>query len=567
MSIMTRIATLGPAGSDSAAAARIYRPEAEVVLYGHSSEAMNSFVQKEADLAIIPVYNTREGEGKHYFRLMDALTTGYWHDNVVVPINLSIGALDDNVDLRGVTKVIARTTVLRQCDDFLATTLPQATLVATPSIETAIDETRRGRHARHLIIDSEPLLKSHGLKIVQRDIAPHNRTRFAVLAHTPHQHTGYDATSIITVPLADRVGLLVDTLNEFTKRGISIINLHSENDVKTQKLQIYLEAEGHRDHPLMAEALTNIENKVIQQPGCLKILGSFPRVDMRAKHIKSFGFIGTGQMSQWFAEQLRSDGYETIITGRSSAIAPEDMIGTVDVVAICVPISATTETINRYAPLLRDGQALIILAGEARAPLAAALERCTDGVEVMLVHNLWGPQAATMKDKNVAVVRTPRSGRLCNEFESFLYKFGAEIHNDSADQHDLLMGMCQKLPTSLSVALAMCLPQLGIEAEELDRHSTLTSLYSVLSMARVHNQRARTYAEIMAAGGAGQKVVDQFIENLTQIAELAGEKRIDELTDLIDRNTTTIGDKFLRKKMQQARSIDTALSDIGYKDD
>jgi chorismate mutase/prephenate dehydratase len=228
MSIMTRIATLGPAGSDSAAAARIYRPEAEVVLYGHSSEAMSSFVEKEADLAIIPVYNTRESEGKHYFRLMDALTTGYWHDNVVVPINLSIGALDDNVDLRGVTKVIARTTVLRQCDDFLATTLPQATLVATPSIETAIDETRRGRHARHLIIDSEPLLKSHGLKIVQRDIAPHNRTRFAVLAHTPHQHTGYDATSIITVPLADRVGLLVDTLNEFTKRGISIINLHSE---------------------------------------------------------------------------------------------------------------------------------------------------------------------------------------------------------------------------------------------------------------------------------------------------------------------------------------------------
>jgi chorismate mutase/prephenate dehydratase len=95
-------------------------------------------------------------------------------------------------------------------------------------------------------------------------------------------------------------------------------------------------------------------------------------------------------MSQWFAEQLRSDGYETIITGRSSAIAPEDMIGTVDVVAICVPISATTETINRYAPLLRDGQALIILAGEAWAPLAAALERCTDGVEVMLVHNPLG---------------------------------------------------------------------------------------------------------------------------------------------------------------------------------
>ena len=60
-----------------------------------------------------------------------------------------------------------------------------------------------------------------------------------------------------------------------------------------------------------------------------------------------------------------------------------------------------------------------------------------------------------MKDKNAAVVRTNRAGALCSEFEAFLYKHGAEIYQDSAAQHDLLMGVSQKLPTAISIAMAL----------------------------------------------------------------------------------------------------------------
>ena len=77
----------------------------------------------------------------------------------------------------------------------------------------------------------------------------------------------------------------------------------------------------------------------------------------------------------------------------------------------------------------------------AENALDAALEKTRPGVEVMLVHNLWGPQAATMKDKNAIVVRTGRSGTFCSEFEAFLYKHGASIFQDSAAKHDLLMGI------------------------------------------------------------------------------------------------------------------------------
>ncbi|MBT8362220.1 MAG: prephenate dehydrogenase/arogenate dehydrogenase family protein, partial [Deltaproteobacteria bacterium] len=170
-----------------------------------------------------------------------------------------------------------------------------------------------------------------------------------------------------------------------------------------------------------------------------------------------------------------------------------------------------------------------------------------------------------MKDKNVAVIRTRRSGSLCSEFESFLYKYGAEIYLDSPDKHDLLMGVGQKLPTSISVALAMTLNQHQISCEDIDSHSTLTSLYGVLAMARVHYQNARTYAEIMATSGEGRKIVNSFIKNLQKILDLAEAKRIDELCTIIEQNKENIPSAFLKTKMEQAQAVDAVLSDVGFK--
>ncbi|NNK93727.1 MAG: prephenate dehydrogenase/arogenate dehydrogenase family protein, partial [Desulfobacterales bacterium] len=466
----------------------------------------------------------------------------------------------DNVEL-----IIGRSSVFRQCEEYIGQYMPQATLVSVSNLERAIIEFKRAAQANQVLIESEQIIKRSGLHLIDRELAPYNRTRFAVIGNDPHAQSGYDATSIITRPLPDRVGLLVDTLNEFTRRGINILDLRSENDIKTQKLQIYIEAEGHQDGTLLSEALQMIENSVIQEKNCIKILGSFPRVDMRVKKIKSFGFIGTGDMSIWFAKKLGNEGYKTIITGRRSEIRPEDMIEKVDVVVICVPISVTSQIIKRYGHLLREGQALILLAGESENPLDTALEHTIDGVEIMLVHNLWGPQTLIMKDKNVAVIRTRRSGSLCSEFESFLYKYGAEIYLDSPDKHDLLMGVGQKLPTSISVALAMTLNQHQISCEDIDSHSTLTSLYGVLAMARVHYQNARTYAEIMATSGEGRKIVNSFIKNLQKILDLAEAKRIDELCTIIEQNKENIPSAFLKTKMEQAQAVDAVLSDVGFK--
>jgi len=391
-------------------------------------------------------------------------------------------------------------------------------------------------------------------------VVSHNRTRFSVIGHEPTSASGYDATAIITRPLRDRVGMLADILGEFTRRGINILDLQSENDIQTQKLRIYIEIEGHIESPLLLDAIKTIESVVIQEEEALKVLGSFPRVDMRVKKIKSFGFIGSGAMSTWFADRLENEGYKTFITGRGTELTPEAMINQVDVVLVCVPISVTASVIRSYGPLLQDGQALIILAGESENTIATAMQATTQGVEVMFVHNLWGPQAITMKDKNAAVVRTHRSGSFCSEFEAFLYKHGADIYHDSAQKHDLLMGVSQKLPTTISVALAMTLREHRIDCNDINSHSTLTSLYGIMAMARIHSQNPRTYAEIMATAGDGRKIVRSFLGNLSKLIDLAEKASIDELSAIMAMNIQDMPQTFLESRMKQAKAVDELMS-------
>ncbi|MBC8316678.1 MAG: prephenate dehydrogenase/arogenate dehydrogenase family protein [Desulfobulbaceae bacterium] len=552
---MTTIAIIGPEGCHAWQAAKKFSPDCETLSFSHFDRAAETFSSKKADYLILPVYNTRIGGILKSFQVMEKINA-YWIDNIVLPIHLSLASLDDFHDLK---LIVGTKTVLRQCEDYFTRHHPEISLLAVPDLDEAISEMKQNTLTNRGVIEAENLLQEHGLIIREREVLPHNKTRFAILGRKKAGSTGYDATSLITIPLKDRVGMLFDTLGEFTRRGINILDMRVEADAKTQKLQIYLEVEGHIKDGNIKDTLRTLEHNVIQEPQSIKILGSYPRVDMRVKRIKKFGFIGTGDMSKWFARKLESEGYETILTGRSTPIRPEEMIADVDVVMICVPISKTPEAIQKYGSYMKDGQALVLLAGEAENTLNIAMEKCSQGVEIMLVHNLWGPAAVTMKDKNASVVRTPRSGALCSEFEAFLYKHGADICHDSPTQHDLLMGVGQKLPTTISVALAMALDQNSINTSDIGNHSTLTSLYGILAMARVHSQNPRTYAEIMSTGGEGRKIVRSFAENILKLIDLAESGDINGLCTTIEKSRDYLSSDFLKASMQQALAVDETL--------
>lgn len=554
---MAVIATLGPEGSHAWQAARQYAPGAELLPLAQAEAVLAALQEGRAERALLPVHNSRQGRHRDFFQLLaDNPRPPYWIDNLVMPIHLSLGALGATGEI---TTLVGRPALLRQCEEYIAHHFPTADLLAVRDLDRTVAASKAEGHRHQGFIEAETALLNYGLTLREREITPYNRTRFAILGAQLPAASGYDATAIFTIPLRDRVGLLHDMLGEFARRGINLLDMDSETDPRSQKLRFYIEMEGHIDEPGINQALQALADEVIREPDSIRVLGSFPRLDLRPKYIKKCGFIGSGEMSQWFAKRLAGEGYEVLLTGRHTELRPEEMIPRVEVVAVCVPISATAATIRAYGPLLQANQALILLAGEAEECVAAALEATAPGVEVMLAHNLWGPKAATMKDKNVSLVRTPRSGVLCREFEAFLYKHGATISLDSGERHNLLMGVSQKLPSAAAIALAMTLRQHRLSTDQLASHATLTSAYATLAMTRVHYQNPRTYAEILACPGQGRRIPRDFAANLARVLELAEDTDITALSELVEQNRAFLGEEFLGATMEQALAVDHLL--------
>jgi prephenate dehydrogenase len=113
--------------------------------------------------------------------------------------------------------------------------------------------------------------------------------------------------------------------------------------------------------------------------------------------------------------------------------------------------------------------------------------------------------------------------------------------------------------------MAATLRRHGINCKDISSHSTLTSLYGILAMARVHNQNPRTYAEIMATSGDGRKIVRSFAEDLLTIIDLAEGGKITELCDLMTKNRAYLTPAFLDARMKQARAVDAVLTKAGMK--
>jgi prephenate dehydratase/prephenate dehydrogenase len=554
---MTSIGALGPVGTYSWQAVNHYNPAAEIVLFETIPKIFDAFEANSIDQAIVPLYNTIDKGIPETLHCLKLMPDDKWIvDNLILPIQHSLGTLDQEHDI---TLLISKDTVLRQCERYIAQHYPNIALKALSSTAQGIQviQDEQLRHAA--VIASKEAIITQGLIVRDENLVKNNRTRFAVLGRNIPKSSGYDGTIIVTTPLRDRVGLLHDILEEFESRNINLLDLRSDTDVETQRLFFYIEMEGHIRELHLNAAIERIRS-IIDDPDSVKVLGSFPRVDMRQHKIKRVGFIGTGPMSIWFQERLAREGIETYLTGRTSKLRPEQMITQVDVVIPCIPISAGAQILQQYAKLLQPGQALILLTGETTKTLSKALQYSDPGVEVMAVHNLWGPNVSNMKNKNAIVIKTDRSGELCQEFENFLYKHGARITQDPPEKHNLMMGIEQKLPTAVSIAFANILRRYQITPADLQAHATLTSIYFILSISRLHAQSPKTYAEILASNVEGTGILTDFLQELEIVKTLGEKGERQELEEMVLQNTRYLGHQFLNRYFSLTQNIDTLLS-------
>lgn len=270
-----RISHLGPTGTYTEAAARLFDPTGTRLPVATVAAAIQAVRDGETDAAVCAMENSIDGSVS--IETMDLLISPEFDlrvgGEVVVDIQHHlVGAA--GIDPAAAQTVYSHPSALAQCRRRIHELAPDAQPVAALSTAGAVEASMR--EAGTLAVGSEYAAELYGATIYARDIGDErdNATRFVVLSREDAAPTGDDKTSLAFTTAHDRPGSLVEVLQLFARHGLNLTRIESRPTRRQLGTYVFFcDVQGHRSDPVVADVLT--ETTAITQ--WLRVLGSYPR--------------------------------------------------------------------------------------------------------------------------------------------------------------------------------------------------------------------------------------------------------------------------------------------------
>lgn len=254
----TVLAYLGPEGTYSEQAARACGPQARRVPYGTIAAAVRAAEQGEADEAVVPIENSLEGAVTSTVDLLIHETALKIKREIVVPIRhclvvppgaggaefiasgaeLAAGRAKPAADGAELTTeievVFSHPQAAAQCRGYLERRLPSARFSASLSTAAAVEDMLRSERPA-VAVSSRRAAELFGGEVASAGIedAPHNQTRFVVLATRDAPPTGRDKTSVCFDFAHDGPGILHNALGALASRKINMLKIESRPDKRS----------------------------------------------------------------------------------------------------------------------------------------------------------------------------------------------------------------------------------------------------------------------------------------------------------------------------------------------
>ena len=264
------VAYLGPAGTFSEQA--VYRQ------FGHGVEALPCASIDEvfraaeagtADFGVVPVENSSEGAINRTLDLM-LQTTLSISGEISIQVHHSLMTRSGSMD--GVTRVIAHSQALAQCQVWLTQNFPNLARQAVASNgEAALMASEDPTVAA---IAGEFAGQRYNLQVINAHVQddPHNRTRFAVIGRLHTTPSGLDHTSLV-LSVSNQAGAVYNLLAPLAANGVSMTRFESRPArMGTWEYYFYVDVEGHAREERVAKALAELK----QNAAFFKVLGSYP---------------------------------------------------------------------------------------------------------------------------------------------------------------------------------------------------------------------------------------------------------------------------------------------------
>jgi prephenate dehydratase len=279
-----RYAYLGPEGTFAEAALRTVPAAAKGDLQPQVSvgAALEAVRRGEADHALVPIENSVEGSVS---TTLDELAVGeplMVTREVLLPVSFALMARPGTA-LTSVRRVATHPHAAAQCRRWLATVLPDATVVPALSTAAAAASIADGSASHDSAIAAPIAAEHYRLEVLARDVEdnPDAVTRFVMVSRPgePPLPTGHDKTSLVAFISDDHPGALLEVLTELSVRGVNLTRIESRPTGEGMGRYCFsIDCEGHVDDARLGEALSGLRRVCPD----VRFLGSYPRADRGA---------------------------------------------------------------------------------------------------------------------------------------------------------------------------------------------------------------------------------------------------------------------------------------------
>lgn len=277
------LATLGPAGTHSDSAARIYAKAAgnpdPVLVFGQIAQCLTLIEQKQVEAAVLPAENLVDGLiGPTFDALFDCQPEVQVFAEVCLPI-LHVLAAREMISSPDLIRIYSHPSALNQCTRNLAGLAPHAQLIPVGSTAEAAGLVAQNVQTGSAAVCSEEAAKSHNLVVINPDINdyPANRTRFLICGRQRALPTGSDRTWAAVHYGRNEPGQLYRTAGAFARQEVDLTSVHSRPFRASPGSYVLLfELCGHQENEPIRRALRTIGADVEKTGGWLRILGSHP---------------------------------------------------------------------------------------------------------------------------------------------------------------------------------------------------------------------------------------------------------------------------------------------------
>jgi prephenate dehydrogenase len=179
--------------------------------------------------------------------------------------------------------------------------------------------------------------------------------------------------------------------------------------------------------------------------------------------------------------------------------------GRADIILFCMSVTDLLGTVGPYLDWARDN-ALIMDICSTKVDLIAGLAKCKgySRVDHLSIHPMFGP-TTDFTDQNVVCATSP-SNEFVPWFRSRLESWGANVHDLSAEDHDLAVTATQVLCHAAIMSYGLAIAGLGLSPESLAAVETPNSRVLLSLVSRISRGNPELFRSIqMSADPANRR--------------------------------------------------------------